>query len=329
MSNSGKDVWYEGDHVRGGTQALIDWGYPREDFRMASAGYNDAGEPQVLALGSSHLWIVNRNGGVVVEVAHRQVRGVRSVAGMGVQVHVAPGPPSRQRMWIHVVADHEAKYLEDTWLITRTHQHNGVQLNPLHWKEEDYAYYVGRVITEGARCDSTLIGLALIARPLLGLSTKGIYGSSGSQLGDALKPLGKISPPLEDLRERYLAWYKKRNLAAHGFRRTDPDGRPLSTVYKPKKGRSGQPPEVLFEAEEQDFADLARIWSAFYSLNHDAAQASSHLIGAAHLTFPVEPPTRDGTIKILKGLPRFNSVSDSQRLPPSSSDINTDRTDFQ
>ncbi|GAA1675853.1 hypothetical protein GCM10010977_22000 [Citricoccus zhacaiensis] len=327
MSNAGEDIWYEGDHVLGGTQALTEWGYPREDFFTASAGYSDAGEPQVLALGISYLRIVNGNGEVVLEVAHREVRGVRAVAGVGVRVHVASGSLSLsgQRTWTHVVADHEAKFLEDSWFVVPTHRHDGVQLNALHWKEEDYAYYVGRVITEGARCDSTLIGLALMARPLLGLPTKGIHGSSGSPLAKAFEELGEISSPLEDLRERYVAWYEKRNLAAHGFRFADPDGRPHSKVYKPKRGQHGQPPEVLFDAEEQDFADLARVWSAFYFLNHDAAQASLHLSASARLTFDVERPSREETIKILEELPRFNSVRESERLPPSkSSDTGAD-----
>lgn|SRR5690625_1385383 len=321
MRENAKDVWYEGDHVQGGSQALTDWGYPREDYFTASAGYNDAREPQVLTLGRSNLRIVNRNGEVALEVAHREVRGVRAVVGVGVEVVVAPGPStlSGQRMWTHVVTDDEAKYLEDTWFVIPTHHHNGVQLSPLHWKEEDYAYYVGRVITEVARCDSTFIGLAVSARSLLGLSTKGIHGSSGAQLAKAFEELGEISAPLEDLRERYVAWYGKRNIAAHGFRFTDTDGRPQSKVYKPKRGHGGLPPEVLFEVEEQDFADLARIWSAFYFLNHDAAEASRHLSGWALLTFPVARPNKEKTIQILEELPPFNSVSESQRLPPSKS----------
>jgi hypothetical protein len=156
-----------------------------------------------------------------------------------------------------------------------------------------------------------------MARPLLGLPTKGVHGSSGSQLAQAFEELGEVSAPLKDLKERYVAWYEKRNLAAHGFRFTDADGSPQSTVYKPKRGQRGQSPEVLFEAEEQDFEDLARIWSAFYFLNHDAAQASIHLSASALLTFDVERPSKEESIKILRELPQFTSVSKSQRLPSS------------
>lgn len=321
MSKAGNDFWYEGDHIQGGSRALTEWGYPREDLFMASAGYGGNGEPQVLALGYNNLRIVNGHGEVDLEVAHRGVRGVRAVDNLGVRVHIAPGTPSffSQSMWTHLVADNDARYLENTWFIVPTHHHNGSQLNPLHWKEEDYAYYVGRVITEGARCDSTLIGLAMMARPLLELPQKRFHGASGTQLAEAFEELGEISPPLEDLKERYVAWYERRNLTAHGFRLTDPDGRPHSQVYKPNKGQGKQPPEVLFEIEEQDFADLAKIWRAFYYLNYDATQASLHLSGAARLTFNAPRPSKEATVKILEELPWFNSVSESERLPPSKS----------
>lgn len=315
MNNTGRDVWYEGDHLAGGIDALTGWGHPRHEIWTASAGYNDDGDPQIVSLGISNLQILNGNGELLLDVAHREVRAVRAVEGLGVQINVAPAMSSRPMKWTHCVVDQDARYLEGSWLNMSTHHHDGTQLNPLHWKEEDYAYYVGRVVTEGARCDSTLIGVVISSRELLRQPTTGIYGSSGQPLADALKDLGLHSSALADIGERYEAWYKRRNLAAHGFRRTDADGRPSSNVYKPKKGSRKRPPDVLFEIEEQDFRDLAMIWSAFYFLYHDAFRVLLYLDASAPLASTSPLLTEVEAQELLKQIPMPNSVHESERLP--------------
>lgn len=304
MDNLDEGKWYAGDHIDGGFEALEKLGRPREDIRLASAGYSDSGDPQVLMMGWSHLEILKRDGHLILEVGDREIRGLRLVEGAGVQVCTTPGGGSvlRQTKWMHRVSDDAARYLEQSWVDSYPVMHEGTQLNSLPWREEEYAYYAGRVITEGARCDAALVELVFSARKLLGRELdETIYGASGEPLAEEIQVLGEQSEAFADVGVRYREWYKQRNFVVHGYRGLDASGRPTSQIFKPKKGKKGQVLDV--EILDHDFQTLALIWRAFYALSHDAFQAAVYLGG-------------EGTPEeVLARIPLPSTVSESERLP--------------
>ena len=305
MTNKARgEVWYEGGHVEGGFEVLKGSGHLRSEVLTASAGYSDAGEPQVLVLGHSNLEILSGGGDLHLDVGDREVRAVRPVEGSGIEVCITRMGVSglRPTRWMHRISDADARYLEQSWLDSSPFMHSGTQLNPLPWREEEYAYYVGRVVTEASRCDVALVALVLLARALLGRPDGAIYGASGEQLADALDELGALSPALADIGERYRAWYRQRNFASHGIRGRDAAGRPTGQVFKAKRGRR-LTPEVAVEIEDQDFRELALVWRAFYALNHDAFDATIHVSG------------RGDPEDVLARIPMPNSVSATERLP--------------
>ncbi|GAB3537220.1 hypothetical protein GCM10027403_20760 [Arthrobacter tecti] len=210
---------------------------------------------------------------------------------------------------MHRVSDADAKYLEEGWLNSTPSMHSGQQLNRLPWREEEYAYYVGRVVTEASRCDVALVSLVLSARALLGQPDGTIYGASGAQLADALDDLGALSPAIADIAERYRAWYRQRNFASHGIRGRDATGRPTGQVFKVRRGRR-QTPRIAVEIEDQNFRELALIWGAFYALNHDAFRAAIDI-------------SRQGNPEdVMARMSMPNSVSASERLPSGAQSAN-------
>lgn len=304
-SNARGEVWYEGDHVEGGFEALKRSGRPRTEVLTASAGYSDTRKPQVLVLGYSNIEILSGDGDLLLDVGDREVRAVRLVEGSGIQVCITSMGESglRPTRWMHRLSDADAGYLEKFWLDVSPFMHSGTQLNRLTWREEEYAYYVGRVVTEASRCDAALTALVLSARALLSQPDGTISGASGGPLADALDEFGALSPALADLGERYRAWYQQRNFAAHGIRGQDAAGRPTGQVFKAKRGRKGQASQVAFEIQDQDFRELALVWRAFYALTHDALRATVDVSG------------RGTPEEVLAQIPTPNSVSASERLP--------------
>lgn len=299
------EVWYTGDDLEGGAKFLRGLGRSPMDYMTVSAGYSAEWEPQVLVLGHGHVEILNHSGAQILDAGEREVRAVRRMEGSGVQVCLCSKVENgefRPTRWLHRVSEAGARYLEQCWLDAHRIVHSGVQLNPLHWREEEYAHYVGRVVTEAAKCDTALVALVLSAQKLLGRDSP-VFGASGSQLADELDKLGKLSPALADLGERYRAWYDKRNFVTHGMRVHDYTGRASGRVIKAQKVRKRDLSEAGFKAEDQDFQDLALIWRAFYALHHDAFRAGFHLYG---------PGTPE---EVLARLPFPNTVSASERLP--------------
>lgn len=303
-NDSSGERWYDGDHVEAGFKVLERTSHSRADIRTASAGYNEAWDPQVLILGNSNLEILTGGGELVLDVGYREVRGVRLVPGSGVEVCVTSMGPSslRPARWMHRLSDADARYIEQSWLGLSPFMHSGTQLNSLPWREEEYAYYVGRVVTEASRCDAALVALVLSARELLEQPLEGVYGQSGMPLADALDKLGAYGAAFIDIGERYRAWYRHRNFATHGTRAWDAAGRPTAQVFKAKKPK-GKAPEYAVEIEDQDFRELALLWRAFYALNHDAMAA---------LFFISRPAC---SWDLLAQIPMPNTVSASERLP--------------
>lgn len=298
------EPWYDGDHVEGGFKVVESTNHTRADVWTASAGYSDEWEPQVLILGSGNLEILTGDGELILDVVYREVRAVRLVQGSGVEVCVTGMRPEglRPKRWLHRLSDVDARYIEQSWLDSSPFMHSGTQLNSLPWREEEYAYYVGRVVTEESRCDAALVALVLSARELLEQPLEGVYGQSGTPLADALDKLGAYGAAFIDIGERYRAWYRHRNFAIHGTRAWDAAGRPTAQVFKAKKPK-GKAPEYAVEIEDQDFRELALLWRAFYALNHDAMAAF----------FFISRPrvSRD----LLAQIPMPNTVSASERLP--------------
>lgn len=303
-NDSSGEPWYEGDHIEGGFKVLELTNHSRTDVWIASAGYNEAREPQVLILGSNNLEILAGDGELVLDVGYREVRSVRLVQGSGVEVCVTSMGSTglRPRRWMHRLSDADARYIEQSWLDSSPFMHSGTQLNSLPWREEEYAYYVGRVVTEASRCDAALVALVLSARELLEQQLEGVYGQSGTALADALDKLGAYGAAFIDIGERYRAWYRHRNFAAHGTRAWDAAGRPTAQVFKAKKPK-GKALEYAVEIEDQDFRELALLWRAFYALNHDAMAALFFI-------------SRQGASgDLLAQIPMPNTVSASERLP--------------
>lgn len=206
----------------------------------------------------------------------------------------------------------DAQRLEDLWLDLPTFNDDGPQLNPLPWREDEYAYYVGRLVTEGARCDAALNGVATRAYSALEYPTKKIdelHGESGKKLASALIEIGErcLSEALTDLGRRYGAWYEERNLAVHGVRPLGPDGHPTSKVYKLNRIKSQ--PSVRTTIRDQDFRQLIEIWRAFYALNHDAFEASLHL-GFYNRTTDVETAEQ-----YIARIPLSSTVAPEERMP--------------
>lgn len=303
-SDSRGEPWYDGDHVEGGFKVLEVTSQSRADVWTASAGYSDAWEPQVLVLGTSHIEILTGDGELLLDVGYREVRAVRLVQGSGVEVCVTGmGPTSlRPKRWMHRLSDVNARYIEQSWLDSSPFIHSGTQLNSLPWREEEYAYYVGRAVTEASRCDVSLAALVLTARELLEKPPEGVYGQSGKPLADAIEDLGRYNPAFVDIGQRYRAWYLLRNFATHGTRGWDAAGRPTGQVFKAKRP-TGKAPEYTVEIEDQDFSQLALLWRAFYALNHDAMAA----------LYFISRPGASGDL--LAQLPMPNTVSASERMP--------------
>lgn len=179
MSEESTDPFEDEDHVTAGARALKTLGFDLDHFWTPSAGRNKSGLKQVLVLGLNYIAIVSENGQVVLDVGPREIRGVRQREGSGLEVWVTSIGSSaeiRTRKWLHRVSDLDAEFLENQWLNLSPVTHSGVGLNPLHWKEDEYAYFVGRVVTEAAKCDVTLAELAFVGRSLLGESVENVRG---------------------------------------------------------------------------------------------------------------------------------------------------------
>lgn len=278
-SDSNEAFGDEDDHLLAGTNFLRRIGHNIDKTLTASAGLDEDGHPQVLVIGFNNIQLVNEKGKVVLDVGSRNIRALRSVNTGGLQLCTTTNVATEnfRTRWPHYISVEDAQYLENLWLDLFPLNHAGPQLNSLPWREEEYAYYVGRVVTEAAKCDVALAGLATTAHLILGRSPEKIHGQSGKALKDKLTEIGEHckSPIFSKLGERYYAWYDKRNFATHGIRGTGADGHPTGQVFKHKKGT--QPSEVYTEVDDQDFQQLALIWRAFYDLNHDAFEISFHL----------------------------------------------------
>lgn len=307
-SDTGEGTWYEGDHVQGGFAVLERLGYPRLWTQTASAGSTEHGIPQILVLGYSNVELLTSEGDLLLDVGSREVRAVRLVRGAGVQLCVTPRGESglRQTRWMHRVSDADAQFLEQCWLNASPTTHFGTQLNYLPWREDEYAYLVGRVVTGAARADIALSALVVAARHLLGQSGVSVHGASGEKLACALDELGTLSAAIGDIGERYRAWYKWRNFSAHGIRGRDAAGHPTDQVFKPKKARKGMvlTPEDAFDIEVQDLNDLALLCRAFHALSQDAFRTTVYVGG------PGTPQ------EVLAHLPMSDTVSAAERLPP-------------
>lgn len=277
--NGGGAFWYEGDHLEGGYTALKEFGRSRAGIWTASAGYGEAGKPQILVLHFDFIEILSEDGDLLLEAGHREIRAVRVMEHSGVQVCLSKGESSSSRptRWLHCLSHNDARYLEQCWLDMPSFNHTGIQMDHLPWLEAEYAYYVGRVITESSRCDVALALLVSSAHTLLGQPMEKVHGSSGEQLADSVDKLGEHSLALADIGKRYRAWYGKRNFATHGIRGRDDAGRPTGQVYKAKKAHKGQPLSVAFEIENQDFRELALLCKAFNELTLDANRATMEI----------------------------------------------------
>lgn len=306
-----KTAWYEGDHVEGGFEVVQRLGRPRAEIVTASAGYNGTGEPQVLMLGRANVEILSDNGDLLLDVGDREIRALRLVRRSGIEVcitGIGTNGNSRPTRWMHRVSEADAGYLEQVWLDMPRHLHNGTQLNPLPWREDEYAYRAGRVVTEASRCDAALTVLVLSARARLEQPAGKIYGASGEPLADALDEIGAHSRAVADIGERYRAWYVRRNFAMHGIRGRDASGRPTSQVFKAKRKKPGQAVTISEEIFDQDFESLALLWQAFYALNHDAVRAD--------LYFNIVNADADAK-SALERIPMPDTVNKSERLPAS------------
>lgn len=297
------------DHLTRGSDTLDQFGYPRDTYWAASAGHGSTGEPQVLVLGRNHLEIVDTSGQSILDAGLREIRSLRPLVGTGLEIYVTPLGGDREgfrpRHWVHMVADEDANCLDKTWLQLSPSMHNGIQLNTRPWREEEYAYYVGRVLTEAAHCEVKLASVLMLVE-LRGKKLKNSpRGASGSKLVKLLKEVGEVSEAVHDIAVRYEAWFKWRNFSAHGIRLDEKPGHPASQVSKMKQ--NGQRGDEIFEVKRQNFQDLAKLWRAFYALSIDA----THLI--VQLTTSVEPIE-----ETLSNLPMPNSVAASESLPPES-----------
>lgn len=313
MNENSSDPWNSNDHLAGGARVLDAMSLSLEEFWIASAGRNESGTKQVLVFGLNYLAIVEADGQVVLDVGHHEVRGVRQLDGSGIEIWGTshePDQPLRHNRWLHLIADADAKYLEDFWLKQFPITHSGIGLNPVHWKEAEYAYSVGRIITEATRCDFMIAELVVACRTLLIQPTQNIRGRSGTDLADLLGDLGKQSPVLHEISERYRAWYLCRNFVMHGLRERDGSGRVTDQVLKWRRGKNTKEFNVTFDVQKHDFERLALVWHAFYMLSYDAWRTATHV-------FTVCNSRSASPLKILRNLPTPNSVSESERLPPS------------
>lgn len=302
-----KQTWYEGDHLEGGMTFLKQSKHNLDKIWIASAGTDDLGRPQVLVIGFNSVQLIDHEHKVILDIGSREIRAVRAVEAIGTEVCTTGSftDGTFKSSWLHHISASDATYIENLWLSLRPLNHDGTQLNPLPWREEEYAYYVGRVVTESAKCDVALIGLTTMANLVLGRRHDHLRGQSGGRLAEALNKLGMTSPAFADLGERYGAWYTKRNFAVHGIRRTGEDGHPTSQVFKPTKNTV----ETLTEVEDQDFRDLALIWRAFYALRLDASDAGYHL------AFYNAKISEESPESFVTRTPQFNTVSTSERMP--------------
>ena len=151
-SNARGEVWYEGDHVEGGFEVLERSGHPRTEV-LTDGGTAAPGDHRCSCWVTTNLEILSGDGDLLLDVGDREVRAVRPDLGRfgHPSVHHQHGEsgllPTR---WMHRISDADARYLEQCWLDASPFMHPGTQLNRLCWREEGYAYYVGRVVTEAS-----------------------------------------------------------------------------------------------------------------------------------------------------------------------------------
>lgn len=288
-----------------GYAALEELGYRRADFRTASLGKSKDGDPQLLVLGNSHIEIRSIDGEVLLDVGIREIRGVRAVKGEGLNIWVTSlggEGELRDRRWVHLIADHDASYLDQCWLDMDPYVQEGPQLVRLPWREEECAYYVGRALTEAARCEVQISSLLALLEGSGWKFRRSPMGLSGTQLADAMEEVGRDSAAFRDLAERYRAWYLWRNFSAHGIRMEHPDAANGNRVLKLR--RSPNEAGDIFDVEDQDFRDLATLWRAFYFLAHDAFRIFVDL-----------SISQDSLAQALAALKVPNSVDPGERMP--------------
>lgn len=177
--------WYEGDHLEAGHMFLKKHRHNLSKIWAASAGLNAEGRPQILAIGFNHVQLIDEHGETFLDVGPRDLRTLRSKSSQGLEVCTTRviDFDRPQRSWTHLVSDEDAQYPKDLWISLTPFNDDGMQLNPLPWREDEYAYYVGRVVTESAKCDVALAGVAMMVYSMLGWSPDVLQGKSGNELG--------------------------------------------------------------------------------------------------------------------------------------------------
>lgn len=261
------------DHISEGIDLLKKFGRSLDSVIHASFGHSESGAPQVLVFGSSYVEILNGDGDQLLEVGDRDIRGLRLVEGSGIELCI-----SREWVfkisslrWMHRIQDRDAQYLEEFWINWTPIIESGAQLTPIPWREEEYARYVGRIITESARCEMALAALASLALELMNEEARKIFTAVGDDITKILKRAARGYPSIRGLADRYSALKDERNFVAHGvalFNTPDPSA---GSVVKFRRvsnqdGRELELPEFM----NHTFNDLARLANDINDLANEA-----------------------------------------------------------
>jgi hypothetical protein len=260
-----------GDHVTAGYEALERLGLSRDGIVTASLGHDEHGAEQLLILGGQTLVRMPTNDGADCEEFHRsEIRSVELLPARGLLLR-SPG-----RRWLHVLSDADAVFLHEAIIelpmIPPTGT-GGQAIPRTGWRDNQLAHLVGLVVMRAAEAEHNLSLVAALGGAEGDIDWD-IFGRSGQPLIKRLTQIGKTSPAIADMAQRYRAWSRLRNQLVHSVRPIREEGHAGPITRKPIIGGHDDSP---YTVETQDLPELVDLWYAFNWLYFDAMRSSQRI----------------------------------------------------
>lgn len=273
--NDPQEPWYEHDHIGRGDHAL--GGLDRDAntvVTLASEGLDSDGNVQLLLIttDSIEVWSLETQE-LAFDFAHWQVRMLKKVPTFGLLI-ISNGP-YRQRVE-HRIRDTEASKITKHWENALTFSHTGPQVSPLSWRQDQFAYLLGRVVQGAAQAEHNLGSLlAWLDTPpgALGFNFNSEhFANHGGRLKRALfeqrvlseerlKPPNK-SPLLTNWAERYGRGAEHRNQLVHSMHLQAPPSQGLASNHLPQRRGSSSQIYVRSAYEAQTLTQIIRAFEA-------------------------------------------------------------------
>lgn len=256
-----------------GRNSLDGFGGPQDDerYRLAIAGFDERGDPQVLLINGMSVEIMSVTGEVLVAVPFRDVR--RLIARDRRTLDFWAVPPAGQghvpAKYLHVTLDDNAAYVEQVWCHSPSTPHLGKQLPQVDFRLEPYLYHLGRVVDAAARAELTVGSLLEALPPRANSEPKRFAGQSGTVLVDELKRRGEDNPGFGILAERCHAAGTRRNQVVHGTFIPGVEGRPSRVVRKYLRGKELRESNGRYQDGPADLLALTKLTLEFDAIHRD------------------------------------------------------------